>query len=150
MSIVLETAADRQLEEKAISRVVQNARSGTKAYRMNDFSCVDYMLTLNGEITAAVEIKTRKESVEQIKSYGGLILKHRKLIELHNLHRMLRVPCVVAFAFENAEGPIAICLAYSILDLEPKDPPKRRNFRGLECDEEPVVYLDWDKHLIWI
>jgi len=150
MSVRLETDQDRSLEEISISRITARATPGTTVRKLPDLSMIDYFLTSEDQITAGIEIKTRKESVEQIRSYGGLMLKHRKLIEMQQLAEMLRIPCLVAFCFENAAGPIALVDARSIADLLPEAPPRRRNFRDLACDEELVVYLDWDRHLIWL
>jgi hypothetical protein len=147
MSVRLETDGDRHLEGIAISRIVAAAPEGTRHVQMPDLSAIDYVLTLADRVTHGIEIKTRKESVDQIRGYGGLMLKHRKLTEIARISELLRVRCFVAFAFNDAQGPILIAEPSRILDLEPVTPPPRRNYRGLPCDEEPVVYLDWDRHL---
>ena len=148
MSVRLETDTDRGLETRAISRILDTAAPGTEAVTMPPLSAIDYLLTRDRQVTAAVEIKTRKESVEQVRSYGGLMLKHRKLVEIADISDILRVRAFVAFCFENATGPILLTEPSRLRHLTPVTPPPRRNYRGLACDDEPVVYLDWDNHLV--
>ena len=150
MSVRLETEEDRRLEEKAISRILGASREADSATKMPELSALDYLLTKNEEAIAGIEIKTRKESDEQVKTYGGLMLKYRKLVELQDISRILRLPCYVAFLFENASGHVYLLDVATIVDPQPVTPPPRKNFRGLPCDEEPVIYLDWDRNLIWI
>lgn len=148
MSVILETASDKALETRAITRILETAEAGTEAIKMPALSAVDYLLTRDLQITAAVEIKTRKESVDQVRSYGGLMLKHRKLVEIADLSEILRIRAFVAFCFDNASGPILLAEPSRLRTLDPVTPPPRRNYRGLACDEESVVYLDWDQHLV--
>lgn len=147
MSPRLETNADRQLEQATMDRLLAGSTHGATAVQLPELSAVDYVTMRDGKITTAVEIKTRKETVEQIRGYGGLMLKHRKLLELQTIGTLLRVPVVVAFAFENDTGPIYLAYPERLNGHEPQQPPRRRNYRGLACDEEPVIYLDWDKDL---
>lgn len=144
--IVLETDTDRGLERTAIDRIIASVPPGVHAIPLPPMSAIDYMLARD-TITAGIEIKTRKETVEQVRGYGGLMLKHRKLVEMQQIATLLRAPCYVAFCFENARGPILILDVSTVTDPTPHTPPPRRNFRGLACDEEPVVYLDWDLDL---
>lgn len=148
MSVRLETDEDRRLESTAIRRIVEHASEDTKVVGLPPFSAIDYLLIQQGQTRMGVEIKTRKESVEQIRGYGGLMLKHRKLTEIATLAEMLQIRCFVAFCFENAQGAILLAEPAKLLSLEPVPPPPRRNYRGLTCDTEPVVYLDWDSHLV--
>lgn len=145
--VILETDTDRSVETATIRRILTIATTGSIAIRLPALSAVDYALIRDGIVTAMIEIKTRKESVEHISGYGGLMLKHRKVVELQNLGTYLQVPVIVAFAFDNGTGPILICDPSTLTDVEPMPPPRRRNYRGLACDEEPVVYLDWTRHL---
>ena len=147
-SPILETQHDKALEGEAIRRILETAAPETSAVSLPALSAIDYLLVKDQQVTAGVEIKTRKETVEQIRSYGGLMLKHRKLVEMAALSEMLRARCFVAFCFENSQGPILLAEPSRLTDLPPVTPPPRRNFRGLPCDEEPVVYLDWDTHLV--
>lgn len=146
--VILETDSDRRLERRTIERILTICEDGSTAVQLPPLSAVDYMIVSKGRITNAVEIKTRKESVEQIRAYGGLMLKHRKLLELQRITELMQVPVMVAFAFDNAEGQIHCAYPQLITDVEPQIPPRRRNYRGLACDEEPVVYLDWKRH-VW-
>lgn len=146
--VILETDTDRGLERRTIERILSIAQPGTKALQMPALSAVDYLLLRDDTATMALEIKTRKESVEQIRSYGGLMLKHRKAVELQTIGTLTQLQVLCVFAFDNAEGPILICDPSTLTDLEPAPPPRRRNYRGLACDEELVLYLDWDRHLM--
>jgi len=130
-----------------MERLLTIATDGTYAGRLPSMSAVDFVLIKEGNATGLIEVKTRKETLEQIKSYGGLMLKHKKLIELQALSSLMNITTFVVFAFENAEGPLLICDPMKIRNLEPLPPPVRRNFRGLECDLDLVVFLDWDKDL---
>lgn len=147
MGVILETDADRELELVTIRRLLGIAKSGSTAVQLPLLSAVDYLIQRDGVVTAGIEIKTRKETVEKIQSYGGLMLKHRKFLELRELSTLLQAPMFVAFAFENGNGPILTVEPMKIHDPEPVIPPPRKNFRGLPCDEEPVIFLDWSRDL---
>lgn len=147
MSVRLETDNDRHLEATAIQRILNAANPGFTAVSLPALSAMDYLLVKDQQATTGIEIKTRKEPVEQVRKYGGLMLKHRKLLEIAQLAEILRINGYVAFCFENATGPILLAEPRKLLHLTPTTPPPRRNYRGLACDEEPVVYLDWDQHL---
>jgi hypothetical protein len=147
MNVVLETERDRTVEEFVMQRMVGELKIEARPIRLPRMAACDFFLDYGDEIRVGLEIKTRKESMEKIKGYGGLMLKHRKLLELQDLSRMLTISTAVIFAFEDGTGPILMAEPPHIHDAEPVTPPPRRNFRGLPCDEEPVVYLDWDRHL---
>ena len=147
MGVILETDNDRSLEKVTIKRILEISSYGTTAIQLPPLSAVDYLLVKEEKVTHGIEIKTRKESVEQIRGYGGLMLKHRKVLELQQIKNLMQIYAVCVFSFENAKGPIYICDVATITGLEPQTPPRRRNFRGLACDDEPVVFLDWDTHL---
>lgn len=139
----LETELDQQLERRAIERLT-HAYDYT-AIKLPDLSPMDYLIADGSEIIAGVEIKTRKESPEQIRQYGKLILKWRKYQELNAISQLLHIPTYVLFAFENSEGQLSMLNIQALEKTNPKpaDPPIRRNYRGLACDEEPVIYFDW-------
>lgn len=139
----LETELDQKLERRAIERLTHCY--DYTAIKLPDLSPMDYLIADGPEIIAGVEIKTRKESPEQIRQYGKLILKWRKYQELHVLGELLNIPTYVLFAFENSEGQLSMLKIETLAQTNPKpqDPPVRRNYRGLACDEEPVIYFDW-------
>lgn len=147
MGVVLETDRDRSLEQFVIDRMVRDLDIAARPIRLPRMAACDFFLDYGGEIRVALEIKTRKETVERIQGYGGLMLKHRKLTEMQDLARILSVRAFVVFAFEDGTGPIFSVEPAKIHDVTPVTPPPRRNFRGLACDDEPVVYLDWQRHL---
>jgi hypothetical protein len=147
VGVILETDADRSLEKATIERILTIASEGTFAIQLPPLSAVDYLLVKDHTATHALEIKTRKESAAQVRGYGGLMLKHRKVLELQQIKNLMQVFTIVVFAFENARGEIYICDVATITGLEPQAPPRRRNYRGLACDEEPVVFLEWDTHV---
>lgn len=147
MNVILETDSDRVLERRTMQRIVEGAKREITPVKLPPLAAIDYYVYVDDSITAGVEIKTRKESMERIRSYGGLMLKHRKISELQTLSNLTQVPMIFAFAFENGEGPIMLADAKLLTGLEPVSPPARRNYRGLACDDELVVYLDWDRHL---
>lgn len=140
--IILETDKDRVLEARAIERFCQITH--TEPEKLPPLSAMDYLIKDFGDIRFGIEIKTRKETVEQVKKYGGLILKYRKYEELLHIGGLLNIPTYVLFAFENSEGDLLLLNVEDIQNPEPKDPPVRRNFRGLATDEEPVLYVDWE------
>lgn len=147
MGVILETDNDRSLERVTINRILELSAYGTTAVQLPPLSAVDYFLVKDGKVTHGIEIKTRKESVEQIRGYGGLMLKHRKVLELQQIKNLMQIYALCVFSFENAKGEIYYCDVTTISGLVPQTPPRRRNFRGLPCDDEPVVFLDWEKHL---
>jgi hypothetical protein len=149
MCPILETSKDEKAERVSIRRLLGLA-SHYQALKMPQLSCVDYILTKNGQAKALIEIKSRKSTAESVRAFGGLILKERKHEELAAIAKLLRLRAVVLFAFENGYGDL-----YSY-DTENKEglvatvPPRRNNYRGLPCDEELVFMLDWDQHLTHI
>lgn len=145
--VILETDNDRSLERRTIERLMITMWYDSRPVQMPPLSAIDYIIEVDGRARLGLEIKTRKESVDQIRSYGGLMLKHRKLVELQTIGNLLQLPINCVFAFDNAEGQIHIAYPDKLTGLEPQAPPRRRNYRGLACDEEPVVYLDWKTHL---
>jgi hypothetical protein len=146
MSVILETSTDKILEHRVIDRI-EAANVSMQAIQMPPFSVVDYCLTRSGDMFALLEVKVRKPTIETVKGYGGLMLKERKITELNQLSDLLQLPSFVAFAFEQGDGPILLCDVGRLTGLPAVAPPERRNFRGLDCDLDPVVMLDWDKHL---
>ncbi len=126
--VILETDTDRGLERRTIERILSIAKPGTEALQMPALSAVDYLLLRDGRATMALEIKTRKESMEQIRAYGGLMLKQRKAQELHTISSLTQLQVLCVFAFDNAEGQILICDPSTLTDLEPLPPPRRRNY----------------------
>jgi hypothetical protein len=147
MNVILETDRDRDVEEFVMQRMVRDLDIHAKPIRLPRMAACDFLLDYGGEIRTGLEIKTRKEPMQQIQKYGGLMLKHRKLIELQDLARVLSISTVIVFAFEDGTGPVLYVEPVKVTDVEPVAPPPRRNFRGLACDEEHVVYLDWNRHL---
>lgn len=146
MIVTLETTADKILEDRVIERIT-SSRSGMLSWQMPPFSVADYFVTVFGRPSAFLEIKVRKPTVQTVKGYGGLMLKERKIQELSQLSDLLKLPAFVAFAFEQGEGEILLCDVARLRGLPSVQPPDRRNYRGLACDLDPVVMLDWDQHL---
>ena len=144
----LETDLDQQLELRAIERLRE--WYDYQFTKLPELSPMDYLMSNDVEVVAGIEIKTRKETPEQIKEYGKLILKWRKYQELNAIGQLLHIPTYVLFAFENSEGQLSLLNIQALEKTNPKpaDPPIRRNYRGLACDEEPVIYFDW--HLLTI
>lgn len=147
MAPILETDRDRQIEELVMRRVIEELKVQARAIRLPRLSAIDFVLEYEDGIRFGIEIKSRKESADQVRAYGGLMLKHRKLLEMQELARLLAMDTFVIFAFENGGGGIFACDTMKIRDVTPKTPPVRRNYRGLACDEEPVIYLDWEADL---
>jgi len=144
---ILQTELDAELELRAIQRFSE--AFDYYPVKMPDLSAIDYFVAHEAKLVAGIEIKTRKESPERIKQYGKLILKWRKYQELKLLSELTNIPTYVLFAFENAEGQLALLDIRHLTNPIPQQPPVRRNYRGLACDEEPVVYFDWDL-LLWV
>lgn len=139
--IVLETKQDKNLERRAIGRFT--ALTQTEAIELPQMSAMDYLIMSYGEVVAGVEVKTRKETPEVVKAYGGIILKYRKYQELTQLGELLNLPVFVLFAFENSEGDLLLLDVRKIKNPEPQEPPVRKNYRGLATDEESVLFIDW-------
>jgi hypothetical protein len=145
VNAILETALDRDREELTIMRITH--RTGSQAHRLPSFSVADYMITGENTVKSFVELKIRKETEEQVRSYGGIMFKHKKLQALQQLSALTNTPVIIVFAFENGTGTIRGAAASKIPNYTPETPPRRRNYRGLPTDEEPVIYLDWEKDL---
>ncbi len=150
MPIVLETDADRDVEQYVMQRIITELGMDARPIRLPRMSALDFFLDDGDVMRAGIEIKTRKESMKTIQGYGGLMLKHRKLLEMQQLAQVLCMPIFIAFAFQNGRGSVLLAEPMKIIDVEPLAPPVRRNFRGLACDNEPVIYLDWSRHLMRI
>lgn len=147
MTVKLETEWDRHYEEAFMRRFMASAPIDHRCFRMPDYSVVDYALTREANIRSFMELKIRKEPMQQVMSYGGLMLKHRKITDLNALREATKTEVWVVFVFDNGEGEVLAAKPEQLLDLPLEDPPRRRNHRGLATDEEPVCYLDWDRHL---
>lgn len=147
VNVTLETERDRMLEQAFMNRFMARLPEDTANHRMPQYSIVDYVITRAGEVRYFLELKIRKETVEQVKTYGGLMLKQRKVLELHQFSEAVKADVWVVFAFANGSGDVLVAQPRHLLNLPPEDPPRRRNYRGLATDEEPVVYLDWSQHL---
>jgi hypothetical protein len=145
VNAILETAIDRDREELTIMRLTH--RTGSQAHRLPSFSVADYMITSENTVKSFVELKIRKETEEQVRSYGGIMFKHKKLQTLQQLSALTNTPVIIVFAFENGTGTICGAAASKIPNYTPETPPRRRNYRGLATDEEAVIYLDWDTDL---
>jgi hypothetical protein len=148
--IILETNQDKTAETLAIGRIanlLEQTRGTIQTHRLPDLSRVDYLLSLNGVLTWAIEVKTRKQTAQQIQQYGGLMLKHRKILELQQIAESLQLSTWLLFAFENGGGAMYVTEPSSLTHLETQTPPRRHNYRGLACDDEPIVYLDWNRDL---
>jgi hypothetical protein len=143
----LETHTDEQAETLVIERLLPHFPEHSQAVKSPKKAFVDYFLAQHGEIKLALEIKTRKQTPEQIKQYGGLMLKHRKLLELQTFATLMHMPVYLVYGFEKGFGQILTGNVSNMTGLTPYDPPPRNNYRGLACDLEQVVYLDWDQHL---
>lgn len=149
MTAILETEYDRIVEERSIKRIVE-ARGKCKSYKFPRLSVVDHIISGpedDAEAIAFVDIKGRKETAGQVRKYGGLMLKHRKIAELIALSEALKIPAFFVWPFESGLGDIYWARPESLVHKEPMDPPPRRKYRGLECDNEPVVYLEWDEEV---
>lgn len=142
MNITLETDLDRSYERRVVERLRSVDTTPLQYVSMPAYSAVDYLrVDENSRLVDFIEVKTRKESAEQVRTYGGLLLKQRKLEELQAIASMTRVPARVVFAFNNAEGAI---LAADVSHIQFKTPVLTgRRDRGLATDEEPVVLLNW-------
>jgi len=147
MNVTLETEKDREFEEAFMQRYMLNLPDDMEFFRMPQFSVVDYILTRGDVVRYMLELKIRKETLAKVKSYGGLMLKHRKIVELNTLQDAAKTEIGIVFAFDNGKGEVLAAQPHKLLDLPLEDPPRRRNYRGLTTDEEPVCYLDWDRHL---
>lgn len=138
----LETAADRVVEGKVIERLTRHHAGTLTFHPFPTLSACDY-ITINseGRVNSFVEIKSRANSPEDIEKFGGLLLKHRKVVELHELGALLNTPVEVVFAFDAGDG---VLMRASVDDLiyKPLRSTGRRD-RGLATDEEPVVLLNW-------
>jgi hypothetical protein len=143
VSAVLETETDRSVEVYTVQRLLTLYPEGTQFIKMPPFSFCDYVVTLDGEVIEFVEIKTRKEPHFAVRGYGGLILKCRKADEMALLAKASNTPTHVIFAFFNGKGAIYQVDVSTLANLTPVTPPRRRNFRNLSCDDEPVYMLDW-------
>lgn len=145
--ITLETRDDQTGEALTINRFLERCGNQYTAVKTQQYAIMDYLLIRDNHVTNYLEIKNRKETREQIQQYGGLMLKHRKLLEAQTLSRQMQTATHVIYGFENGHGELWIANTHDLTGLTPQDPPRRRNYRGLPCDEEQVVYLDWTQHL---
>lgn len=143
MGIRLETASDRAIEQKVAQRLAQAVPGAF--YALPPFSAVDYMQVQDGVVVGLWEIKSRKETPEQVSAYGDLLLKQNKWLELRDLERKLRIPVTVVFAFMNGDGPL-LTARPALLPDRPGVSTGRRD-RNLETDLMPVVLLDWHTEL---
>jgi hypothetical protein len=141
--VILETETDKQAEQITIERLTKVLPQPVSIYPLPALSRVDYFIGRHDSLTAAIEVKNRKQDAKYVRQYGGLMLKHRKIDELRQLSQMLQLPVYLVFGFGGGYGEIHLAEPDNLTHLQPQTPPTRRNYRGLACDNEPVVYLDW-------
>jgi hypothetical protein len=147
VSPTLQTDTDREREEHVIKRLISLYPQAT-AYRMPPFALTDYAIVDDDDLIAFIEVKVRKESAKEIREkYGPLMLKARKVDELIALKESTKAAVVIAFAFNDATGDLYLTAPDHIRHKTGQAPPARKRFRGLPCDNEPVIYLDWDTDL---
>ena len=142
--VVLQTVTDEERERVVIRRV--ELATGWAGHRLGRFSRADYVMTIGGNVVCVLELKIRKESPQTVKAYGPLWLKERKRDDLLRIAELLRVDVWVVFAFNNGTGPVGIVNAR--VDGPVVIPARRRNFRDLATDQEPVIEVGWD-HVKW-
>jgi hypothetical protein len=144
----LETTSDKDLEAIATERYVNCFSVPLQVVHTLAFSNVDKLAIHNGHAVMAFEIKTRKQSAQQIRQYPeGLLIKARKVEEMQQIARLLNVTARIVFAFDNAHGEIWECQTEKLPELPQHTPKPRSNFRDLACDLDPVCYLQWEQHL---
>lgn len=143
----VETQLDQEAEERTMRRLLALMPYGTTQVRAPELSFVDRFMVQDGRLRAAIEVKTRKQTDTEVRAYGGLMLKHRKLLELQHIADLMQIPTYVVYAFSSGHGAIYTADVTTLTNLQPQEPPRRRNYRGLACDLEEVVYLDWANHL---
>lgn len=148
MAVILETSADRQAESFVANRLEAMWPYQIDLIQAPKMALLDYFVSKSNEITGGLEIRTRKQTAKEIQGYGGLMLKLRKLKDLQHLSLVLNMPIHCIFAFEEGYGDIYSCKVDGVPDLPAQTPPRRRNFRNVQCDLDPVIFLDWDKYLI--
>ena len=139
--VVLQTVTDEERERVVIRRI--ELATGWVGHRLGRFSRADYVMTSGGNVVCVLELKIRKESPEVVKRYGPLWLKERKRDDLLQIAELLRVDVWVVFAFDNGAGPVGIVNAR--VDGPVVIPARRRNFRDLATDQEPVIEVGWDQ-----
>ena len=139
--VVLQTATDEERERVVIRRI--ELATGWAGHRLGRFSRADYVMTSGGNVVCVLELKIRKESPQTVRGYGPLWLKERKRDDLLQIAELLRVDVWVVFAFNNGTGPMGIVNAR--VDGPVVIPARRRNFRDLATDQEPVIEVGWDQ-----
>lgn len=148
--ITLETAADREREKMVIERFIEKSERNLQVLGSTPRSSTDYYLAENGVILYLVDVKTRKESAEDVMKYPkGLMCRERKLVEFRQLAELLNIRSFLVWAFDYGRGDMFIAEPTRIEDeLVGETPPRRKQYRGEIFDDlENVVYLDWTKHL---
>jgi len=141
MNLVLETDNDRACERRVIDRLARR-NTATTYIQLPSFSACDYLAVSRfGYATGLIEVKTRKETPEQIRKFGGLILKQRKAQELASIGKLLNLPAYVMFGFEDGNGALMQCDIGLLSDKQPVLTGRRD--RNLATDEEPVILLNW-------
>lgn len=144
----LETQHDKTLEELATERYLSRFSVPFDVVSTLPFSNIDKLATFQGTLVMAFEIKTRKQSANDIRRYPeGLLIKSRKLQEMQAVAKLLNITSRIVFAFENAQGEIWECRTETLPPLPEHNPKPRNNYRNLACDLDPVCYLQWDEHV---
>jgi len=150
MAVVLETHDDQLAEEIVADRLQEGWPDFIDLIPAPEMSLIDYFVSnrSGNRITLGLEIRTRKQTDTEVMQYGGLMLKQRKLLEIQQLSRALNMPIYFVFAFDNGNGNIWMANASSIpSDLPAHEPPRRRKYRDVACDTDPVLFLEWNTHV---
>lgn len=136
----LETQSDKLIEMTVRDRL-EMLDPSLLLVPMPDYSAVDFAVWQDDGLTGWIEVKSRKESADQVARYGGLLLKHRKYVELRTLASLTKLPVFVVFAFESGNGKL-LKLDVTKCGNKQIEYTGRRD-RGLATDEEPVVLFNW-------
>jgi len=148
----LETTQDLERQQYVMNRVFALYKKHVPSLEIEmtqKYFGIDYWGYVNGQRRFGFEIKTRKESAQQLQRYPeGLIFRPRTLRECREHAKMLNIRVFIIFAFDSGLGEMWLTEPATYGDLEEHPPKPRRVSRGnLACDLEPMNYLSWTEHL---
>ena len=98
--MIYETDQNEQ-EERQVAAYLSMVY-GFAMYKTPQFAVVDYIATRDTKPIALVEIKCRRQSIQQIDEMGGYLISLSKWTKMRQLSDMMRMPVALCIRFDKA------------------------------------------------
>lgn len=123
-----------ELDERRIANYVSYVY-GVVMCKTPQFAVVDYIALRDNKPVALIEIKSRKQTIEQINSMGGYLISQNKLESMRYLSDLLRLPATLVVRFDKDIYHHSIEDHYSTRQFS-------RNDRPSEIEQAAIIPTD--------